>query len=144
MRHVENCKKSLHQNDDNQYECKECHHIDDRAILRYKVQIIVHDSTGFITLLLWNTEAKRLCEKEAKDLKLEDAVGEEEYPPTLNNMLSGGCSLGLKLLGDNASTIVHIGQISSESSIRYDEIKRGKSTVKTIEEVAKSTEKCDV
>ncbi|MED6203532.1 hypothetical protein PIB30_000620 [Stylosanthes scabra] len=50
-----------------------------------------------------------------------------------------------RLLVDNPSTIVRIGQISSGSSVRYvDEIKRGKSTVKTIEEVAKSTEKCDV
>ncbi|MED6181637.1 hypothetical protein PIB30_021061 [Stylosanthes scabra] len=51
----------------------------------------------------------------------------------------------LRLLGDNLSTIVRIGQISSGSSVRYvDEIKRGKSTVKTIEEMAKSTKKCDV
>ncbi|MED6150772.1 hypothetical protein PIB30_075739 [Stylosanthes scabra] len=49
------------------------------------------------------------------------------------------------LLGDNPSTTVLISQISSASSVRYvDEPKRGKSTVKTIEKVAKSTEKCGV
>ncbi|MED6126341.1 hypothetical protein PIB30_077529, partial [Stylosanthes scabra] len=44
-------------------------------------------------------------------------------------------------LRDNPSTIVRISQISFGSSIRYvDELKRGKAAIKTIEEVAKSTE----
>ncbi|MED6192089.1 hypothetical protein PIB30_006914 [Stylosanthes scabra] len=96
---------------------------------------------------LWEEPDKNNEEKiNSIDMVIQDIKGtrvQGSIPDSLFKQWRGKLEEFKILLGDNPSTIVHIGQISSGSSVRYvDEIKRGKSIVKTIEEVAKSTEKC--
>ncbi|KAL4371106.1 hypothetical protein AHAS_Ahas06G0132600 [Arachis hypogaea] len=54
---------------------------------RYKVEVMVYDGSGSINLLLWDRETTQLCGKQAHKIVLEDAVGDDDYPPFLNNMM---------------------------------------------------------
>ncbi|OIT04923.1 hypothetical protein A4A49_65079, partial [Nicotiana attenuata] len=62
------------------------------AVIRYKLQVRVMDTTGSVSLLLWDREAMFLIGKSAKELKegfLENtgAVDKYPYPVELNNVL---------------------------------------------------------
>ncbi|MED6156576.1 hypothetical protein PIB30_015675 [Stylosanthes scabra] len=54
---------------------------------RYKVEVMACDSTGCITLLLWEREVKMLRGKSSEKLKGEVVEGDNDYPPSLNKLL---------------------------------------------------------
>ncbi|MED6185380.1 hypothetical protein PIB30_056552 [Stylosanthes scabra] len=66
---------------------KRCDKDDGERTERYKVEAIAHDNIGCINLLMWDREAKKLCGKLAEDVKKEKIEAEDDYPPSLNNML---------------------------------------------------------
>ncbi|KAL4293511.1 hypothetical protein AHAS_Ahas18G0135400 [Arachis hypogaea] len=56
------CPKKVVENKDRCW-CDQCRRVDFKAILRYRLQIIVTDESGCIKLLLWNKEAEQMVEK---------------------------------------------------------------------------------
>ncbi|OIT21967.1 hypothetical protein A4A49_60342, partial [Nicotiana attenuata] len=90
------CKKCQKKVDKvgNIFQCPnpKCKNEDYSALIRYKLQVRVMDSTGSISLLLWDREAMFLIGKSAKELKegfLENTGGVDRYPypVELNNVL---------------------------------------------------------
>ncbi|XLR48636.1 hypothetical protein S83_033296, partial [Arachis hypogaea] len=66
------CSKKVDTPIGNRYECTKCGHTYGCASLRFKVQVMVHDGTGSITLLLWNKETTQLCRKKAEQVMEDD------------------------------------------------------------------------
>ncbi|XP_019265996.1 PREDICTED: uncharacterized protein LOC109243505 [Nicotiana attenuata] len=90
------CKKCQKKVDKvgNIFQCPnpKCKNEDYSTLIRYKLQVRVMDSTGSISLLLWDREAMFLIGKSAKELKegfLENTGGVDTfpYPVELNNVL---------------------------------------------------------
>ncbi|XP_016195509.1 uncharacterized protein LOC107636521 [Arachis ipaensis] len=69
------------------YECGKFGRTHGAAAIRYKVEVMVYDGSGSINLLLWDRETTQLCGKQADKIVLKDAVGDDDYPPSLNNMM---------------------------------------------------------
>ncbi|XP_072060410.1 uncharacterized protein [Arachis hypogaea] len=81
------CSKKVDTPIGNRYECTKCGHTYGCASLRFKVQVMVHDGTGSITLLLWNKETTQLCRKKAEQVMEDDVIGDDAYPLTFDNMM---------------------------------------------------------
>ncbi|XLV01041.1 hypothetical protein S245_015410, partial [Arachis hypogaea] len=81
------CPKKVDTPIGNRYECTRCGHTHGCASLRFKVQVMVHDGTGSITLLLWDKETSQLCGKKAEQVMEDDVIGDDAYPPTFDNMM---------------------------------------------------------
>ncbi|OIT26851.1 hypothetical protein A4A49_58756, partial [Nicotiana attenuata] len=90
------CKKCQKKVDKvgNIYQCPntKCKHEDYSTVIRYKLQVRVMDTTGSVSLLLWDRETMFLIGKSAKELKegfLENTVAVDKYPypVELNNIL---------------------------------------------------------
>ncbi|RYR67266.1 hypothetical protein Ahy_A03g013581 [Arachis hypogaea] len=81
------CPKKVDTPIGNRYECTKCGHTHGCASLRFKVQVLVHDGTGSITLLLWDKETTQLCGKRAEQVMENDVIGDDAYPPTFDNMM---------------------------------------------------------
>ncbi|OIT29660.1 hypothetical protein A4A49_55594, partial [Nicotiana attenuata] len=90
------CKKCQKKVDKlgNIYQCPnpKCKNEDYSAVIRYKLQVRVMDTTGSVSLLLWDLKAMFLIGKSAKELKegfLENTgvVDKYPYPVELNNIL---------------------------------------------------------
>ncbi|XP_052113681.1 replication protein A 70 kDa DNA-binding subunit A-like [Arachis duranensis] len=81
------CPKKVETPIGNRYECTKCGHTHGCAALRYKVEIMVHDGTGSINLLLWDRETFQLCGKQAEKVKEEEVTSGDKYPATLDNMM---------------------------------------------------------
>ncbi|OIT07662.1 hypothetical protein A4A49_53005 [Nicotiana attenuata] len=67
-------------------------YISNQTCFRYRLQVRALDTTGFVSLLLWDREARFLIGKSANELKevlLENtrAIDEYSYPVVLNNIL---------------------------------------------------------
>ncbi|XP_019227069.1 PREDICTED: uncharacterized protein LOC109208414 [Nicotiana attenuata] len=76
------------------YQCPnpKCKNEDNSAVIRYKLQVRVMDTTGSVSLLLWDREAMFLIGKSAKELKEgflanTGVVDKYPYPVELNNVL---------------------------------------------------------
>ncbi|XP_025640561.1 uncharacterized protein [Arachis hypogaea] len=81
------CPKKVESSIGNRYECNKCGHTHGCAALRFKVEVMVYDSTGSISLLLWDREITQLCDKREEQVMEEDEIGDDEYPPILDNMM---------------------------------------------------------
>ncbi|QHO12363.1 Replication protein A 70 kDa DNA-binding subunit A [Arachis hypogaea] len=81
------CPKKVETPIGDRYECGKCGHTHGAAAIRYKVEVMVYDGSGSINLLLWDRETTQLCGKQVDKIVLEDAVGDDDYPPSLNNMM---------------------------------------------------------
>ncbi|QHO57364.1 hypothetical protein HN51_011953 [Arachis hypogaea] len=81
------CPKKVETPVGNRYECDKCGHTHGTASIRYKVEVMVFDGTGSISLLLWDRETSQLCGKQAEKVLEEDGGREDEYPLTLDNMM---------------------------------------------------------
>ncbi|QHO58570.1 replication protein A 70 kDa DNA-binding subunit A-like isoform [Arachis hypogaea] len=69
------CRKCLKKTETpigNRYEYTKCDHTHGCAALRYKVEIMVHDGTGSINLLLWDRKTYQLYGKQAEKVKEEE------------------------------------------------------------------------
>ncbi|KAM3345444.1 hypothetical protein P3S68_025153 [Capsicum galapagoense] len=78
----------------NTYVCtnKKCNHEDSTVIYRYRIQVTIMDSSGSISLMIWDTDAMSLIGKSANDLKeelLQNTGNDDDpsYPMELNNIL---------------------------------------------------------
>ncbi|KAL1340770.1 hypothetical protein AAHE18_09G039200 [Arachis hypogaea] len=49
--------------------CKRCDQVDSNPLLRFRLQVIVSDGTGSITLVLWDREAMQVVGKTATEIK---------------------------------------------------------------------------
>ncbi|XLS64880.1 hypothetical protein HN51_024854 [Arachis hypogaea] len=81
------CLKKVETPIGNRYECSKCGHTHGSASLRYKVEVMAYDGTGSITMLMWDRETTQLIGRQAKQIKDEDCLEGECYPPTLDNMM---------------------------------------------------------
>ncbi|XLU34536.1 hypothetical protein S245_070602, partial [Arachis hypogaea] len=81
------CPKKVETPIGDRYECGKCGHTHGAAAIRYKVEVMVYDGSGSINLLLWDRETTQLCGKQADKIILEDVIGDDDYPPSLNNMM---------------------------------------------------------
>ncbi|RYR66030.1 hypothetical protein Ahy_A03g011966 isoform A [Arachis hypogaea] len=84
------CRKCLKKTETpigNRYEYTKCDHTHGCAALRYKVEIMVHDGTGSINLLLWDRKTYQLYGKQAEKVKEEEVTSGDEYRATLDNMM---------------------------------------------------------
>ncbi|XLR35502.1 hypothetical protein S83_063402, partial [Arachis hypogaea] len=81
------CPKKVETPIGNRYECFKCGHTHGSASLRYKVEVIAYDGTGSITMLMWDRETTQLIGRQAEQIKDEDCLEGEGYPPTLDNMM---------------------------------------------------------
>ncbi|XP_057747600.1 uncharacterized protein LOC130966795 [Arachis stenosperma] len=68
------------------YECTKCGRTHGCAAIKYKLEVMVCDGTGSMTLLLWDRETTQLAGKIAEKI-VDEEVGNEEYPPTLDNIM---------------------------------------------------------
>ncbi|MED6157720.1 hypothetical protein PIB30_025993 [Stylosanthes scabra] len=64
------CDKRVEERE-GKYYCKKCNNDEPKVELRYKVEVVVCDGTGAISLLMWDTQGQN----------------EEEYPDALNKMI---------------------------------------------------------
>ncbi|RYR16665.1 hypothetical protein HN51_067425 [Arachis hypogaea] len=81
------CPKKVETPIGNRYECSKCGHTHGSASLRYKVEVMAYDGTGSITMLMWDRETTQLIGRQAEQIKDEDCLEGEGYPPTLDNMM---------------------------------------------------------
>ncbi|XP_057734140.1 uncharacterized protein LOC130949435 [Arachis stenosperma] len=98
-----NCPKKVDTPIGNRYECDKCGHTHGSAALRFKVEVMVYDGTGSINLLLWDREM---------------AEGDDEYPPTLNNIMDRKLLLKINVKSAN---IKQFDQIYTVMKICDDE-----------------------
>ncbi|RYR31613.1 hypothetical protein Ahy_B01g056445 [Arachis hypogaea] len=69
---LKQCPKKVKTPIGNRYEYAKCGHTHGCAALRYKVEVMVFDGTGSITLLLWDRETNQLYGKAAEKIVEED------------------------------------------------------------------------
>ncbi|MED6207418.1 hypothetical protein PIB30_035622 [Stylosanthes scabra] len=70
------------------YYCKSCERCFASDIeLKYKVEIVVCDGTGGISLLLWDSHVIMLCGKSAEQIKMEAGQRDEQYPEILDRIM---------------------------------------------------------
>ncbi|XLR21886.1 replication protein A 70 kDa DNA-binding subunit A-like [Arachis hypogaea] len=81
------CLKKVETPVGTRYECAKCGHTHGVAALRYKVEVMAHDETDSICLLLWDKETTQLCGKPAESIFNEKLAPDDEYPHTLDNMM---------------------------------------------------------
>ncbi|XP_057739701.1 replication protein A 70 kDa DNA-binding subunit B-like [Arachis stenosperma] len=81
------CPKKVETPIGNRYECSKCGHTHGSASLRYKIEVMAYDGTGSITMLMWDRETTQLIGRQAEQIKDEDCLEGEGYPPTLDNMM---------------------------------------------------------
>ncbi|KAL4350900.1 hypothetical protein AHAS_Ahas10G0188200 [Arachis hypogaea] len=63
-------------------------HVTFKAMLRYRLQVVVTDGSGYIKFLLWNKEAEQMVEKAAKKIKeLCKWEKGESYPKYFDNIV---------------------------------------------------------
>ncbi|QHN87457.1 uncharacterized protein DS421_16g555270 [Arachis hypogaea] len=86
------------------YECGRYGHTHESAALRFKVEVMVYNGTGSISLLLWDRKIVQLCGKRAEQIKEQEV--DDEYPSTLNNIMDR--KLLLKLNEGGCSNSVHV------------------------------------
>ncbi|MED6179895.1 hypothetical protein PIB30_004950 [Stylosanthes scabra] len=68
----------------NRYECGNCDHTSAAPSISFKVEVVLFDRTGSICLLLWARETIPLCGKEAKQIVMDTAAVDDEYPAALD------------------------------------------------------------
>ncbi|RYR59778.1 hypothetical protein Ahy_A05g025751 [Arachis hypogaea] len=66
---VLNCEKKVDTPIGDRYECDKCGHTHRSAALRFKVEVMVYNGTGSISLLLWDREMVQLCGKRAEQIR---------------------------------------------------------------------------
>ncbi|XLU42952.1 hypothetical protein S245_037766, partial [Arachis hypogaea] len=71
---LKQCPKKVKTPIGNRYEYAKCGHTHGCAALRYKVEVMVFDGTGSITLLLWDRETNQLVLKRMNILKHYDQI----------------------------------------------------------------------
>ncbi|XP_057723394.1 replication protein A 70 kDa DNA-binding subunit B-like [Arachis stenosperma] len=113
-----NCPKKVDTPIGNRYECDKCGHTHGSAALRFKVEVMVYDGTGSISLLLWDREMVQLCGKRAEQIRDTEAEGDDEYPPTLNNIMDRKLLLKINVKSAN---IKQFDQIYTVMKICDDE-----------------------
>ncbi|XP_052115464.1 replication protein A 70 kDa DNA-binding subunit B isoform X2 [Arachis duranensis] len=104
------CPKKVETPVGNKYECDKCGYTHGTASIRYKVEVMVFDGTGSISLLLWDRETSQLCGKQAEKVLEEDICDDEEVvdknlPKNFDgnssmNMTENGCSNSLDMFGN--------------------------------------------
>ncbi|KAL4322302.1 hypothetical protein AHAS_Ahas14G0196900 [Arachis hypogaea] len=112
------CPKKVETPIGNRYECAKCGHTHGCAALRYKVEVMVFDGTGSITLLLWDRETNQLCGKAAEKIVEEDDAKEDEYPKSLDNMMD---RMVLFKINVKSGNIKHYDQIYTVMKVCDDE-----------------------
>ncbi|KAL4337189.1 hypothetical protein AHAS_Ahas12G0085300 [Arachis hypogaea] len=112
------CPKKVETPIGNRYECAKCGHTHGCAALRYKVEVMVFDGTGSITLLLWDRETNQLCGKAAEKIVEEDDAKEDEYPKSLDNMMD---RIVLFKINVKSGNIKHYDQIYTVMKVCDDE-----------------------
>ncbi|QHO23606.1 replication protein A 70 kDa DNA-binding subunit A-like isoform [Arachis hypogaea] len=115
----------------NRYECAKCGHTHGCAALRYKVEVMVFDGTGSITLLLWDRETNQLCGKAAEKIVEEDDAKEDEYPKSLDNMMD---RIVLFKINVKSGNIKHYDQIYTVMKVCDDEETVAKNKPKQMDE----------
>ncbi|XP_016168192.1 uncharacterized protein LOC107610695 [Arachis ipaensis] len=89
-----NCLKKVDTPIGDKYEeCGKCGHIHGSDALRFKIEVMVYNGTGSISLLLWDREM---------------SDGDNEYPSTLNNIIDKKLLLKLNVKFANIKQFVHI------------------------------------
>ncbi|RYR26218.1 hypothetical protein Ahy_B02g060415 [Arachis hypogaea] len=68
------CPKKVEPSIGDRYECNKCGHTHGCAALRFKVEVMVYDGTGSMSLLLWDRETTHLCGKRAEQVMEEDEI----------------------------------------------------------------------
>ncbi|MED6215773.1 hypothetical protein PIB30_117364 [Stylosanthes scabra] len=63
-----NCYKKV-DDSKNVYKCTTCGQIGSKPMLKYRLNVIITDGTGCITVLLWNSETTTVLGKTARDVK---------------------------------------------------------------------------
>ncbi|RYR61715.1 hypothetical protein Ahy_A04g018918 [Arachis hypogaea] len=56
------CSKKVEPSIGDRYECNKCGHTHSCAALRFKMEVMVYDDTGSMSLLLWDRETTQLCD----------------------------------------------------------------------------------
>ncbi|RYR40337.1 hypothetical protein Ahy_A09g046069 isoform A [Arachis hypogaea] len=69
--------------------CKRCDQVDSNPLLRFRLQVIVSDGTGSITLVLWDREAMQVVGKTATEIKENsfDDGDADTYPKALDSVI---------------------------------------------------------
>ncbi|RYR25408.1 hypothetical protein Ahy_B02g059129 [Arachis hypogaea] len=125
------CPKKVETPIGNRYECAKCGHTHGCAALRYKVEVMVFDGTGSITLLLWDRETNQLCGKAAEKIVEEDDAKEDEYPKSLDNMMD---RIVLFKINVKSGNIKHYDQIYTVMKVCDDEETVAKNKPKQMDE----------
>ncbi|MED6147908.1 hypothetical protein PIB30_048280 [Stylosanthes scabra] len=90
------------------------------AFIRYKVEVIVCDDTGGVSLLLWDRKAANLCGSKVSKLKLEMEKDYDGYPPTFDNMLEKHLLFKINVKSTNISAndrVYTVMNISDDSEL---------------------------
>ncbi|MED6152765.1 hypothetical protein PIB30_095147 [Stylosanthes scabra] len=121
-------KKVISKND--YYQCGECGQRASKPPLRYRIRVVITDSTGCLNILLWNPEAVLIVGKSATDVralsknekscsypKFFDVIIEKKYlfkiAVTLENMTSGDPFYSVSKISDDQNLIELYGSQSA-------------------------------
>ncbi|KAL4344050.1 hypothetical protein AHAS_Ahas11G0139600 [Arachis hypogaea] len=81
------CPKKVETPIGNRYKCSKCSHTHRTTAIRFKVEVMVYDGTGSMTLLLWDREITQLCGKAADNIMEKEESGGDEYLATFDAMM---------------------------------------------------------
>ncbi|RYQ85371.1 hypothetical protein Ahy_B10g104922 [Arachis hypogaea] len=102
------CPKKVDTPIGNRYECEKCGHTHGSASLRFKLEVMVYDGTGSLMLLMWDRKTVQLCGRQAEQIKNEEAVDGEGYPPALDSMMDRRLLFKLNVKVSNIKQYDHV------------------------------------
>ncbi|XP_072089044.1 uncharacterized protein [Arachis hypogaea] len=69
---------------------------------------MVYDGTGSLMLLMWDRKTVQLCGRQAEQIKNEEAIDGEGYPPALDSMMDRRLLFKLNVKASNIKQYDHV------------------------------------
>ncbi|XP_072062067.1 replication protein A 70 kDa DNA-binding subunit A-like [Arachis hypogaea] len=139
------CPKKVETPIGNRYKCSKCSHTHRTTAIRFKVEVMVYDGTGSMTLLLWDREITQLCGKAADNIMEKEESGGDEYLATFDAMMDrkllfkineNGCSNSI----DTSANVVNLNT-DTDPQLSMDLVEEYVDSIKS-KTLAKRTPGC--